>query len=180
MRVWINKRQNQVSILLAAIAILAVNNFILPAYESLSYYREKAAILEKQLQRLSRYSHHIYFHEQQSEVYQKQLTELEDQYSNLRDPSILQQLFGDIQRKLHLKVVSQEISKNRVSQELEKRIIQQTLNGKYSDHMQYLRMILQQENNMLLVRYDLENQMPFEQNPTLCAQLELTLFLPLK
>ncbi len=111
---------------------------------------------------------------------QKKLAELEHRFSELQNPATLQRRFGDFQRECRLKVVMQEIKKHKASQELEKIHIQQTLDGKYNDQMRYLKIILSQENNILLERYDLDNQAPLTSNPRLTAHLVLALYLPSK
>lgn len=180
MRNWINNRRNQISIILAAVIILAISNFILPAYETLSYYQLKSISLEKQERQLYGYSLHIDYHEKQSGRIQQQLAKLQQVFSQAENTAILQKKLGNLQRKYHLKVASQVIQKGKPSQDLQVMRIEQTLDGIYKDHMRYLEAVLDRDNNLLLERYELTSQEPFDNNPLLTAKLQLTLFLPVQ
>lgn len=180
MRQWINIRRNQISLLLTGVFIITINNFIIPAYESLVYYQEKTATLDRQYQKLYNYSLHIRHHEKRLVSGQEQLAKLEQDFNELRDAAYLQQYFGTVQRACHLKVVTQEIKKGDLSRDLESVQIEQTLEGGYRDQMRYLKTILKDDHNLLLEQYQLENRAPFSNNPTLTARIFLTLFLPVK
>lgn len=180
MRIWLNNRQNQISMGLVAIMVITISNFILPVYETLSYYRDKTASLEKKYQQLYGYSLHITHHENQLIPLQSELADLEQKFTKLRNAAALQKYFGDIQRECQLKVIIQEIKKGELSQELETIHIHQMLDGKYNDHMRYLNAILSGKSDILLEEYVLENRSPFSGDPQLTAQLVLTLFIPLK
>jgi Na+-transporting NADH:ubiquinone oxidoreductase subunit NqrC len=180
MKDWINNRQNQVTILLVATMILTVSNFIAPAYEALSYYREQIVSLENQYQLLYRYSLHVDYHETQLKQIEQQLENLQQLYDIPRNTAAFQKHFRKIQREYHLTVVAQQTSKENASQDLEKIYIRQSLEGKYSSHMNYLKAILNEQNGILLERYILDTKAPLSKEPNLTADLQLTLFVPLK
>jgi len=180
MKNWIKNRQNQVTILLVATMILAISNFIAPAYEARSYYHDQIISLENQYQLLYRYSLHVDYHETQLKQIEQQLEDLQQLYDIPRNSAAFQKHFGKIQRENHLTVVAHQTSKENASRDLEKINIRQTLEGKYSNHMNYLKAILNDRNSILLERYALDTSAPLSNEPKLTADLQLTLFLPLK
>lgn len=180
MKNWIKIRKNQLSVILIATVVITISNGIIPAYETLAYYQGKMGSLENQHRQLHRYSLHIDYHEDRSNQIRQQLTELNQLYSDFRDSTFLQKHFGNIQRQCQLKVITQQINRSEISGDLEKINIQQTLDGKYRDHVRYLKMILSPENSFILERYNLISQSLLSDDPTLTADLNLILFLPKK
>ncbi len=178
MRNWIKSRRNQLSIILVAICILTISNFIMPSHDTLTYYHGKIDSLEQQQQQLHRFSLHIDFHESQAKLIKQQLADLRQRNADLRNTATLQKQFGKIQRQCQLKVITQQIERNNISSELEKINIRQTLNGNYSNHVRYLKEVLSPKNSLLLERYSLINRALFSDNPTLTADLNLILLLP--
>jgi len=178
MKKWLNQRTNQISILLIALSVLVVSNIILPSYDTLAYFQDKSASLERQYQHLYGYSLHVRYHEENLPQLQQQLSGLEDQFATLQDTTRLQNLLGIIQRKHRLKVEAQAIKKGKLSPDLEAIQVSQTLNGKYDDLVQYLTAASEIHDSLLLENCDLENRDPLSEDPLLVARLQFTLFLP--
>ena len=178
MRNWIKSRRNQLSIVLVAICILTISNYIIPSYETLTYYQEKIDSLDQQQQQLNRFSLHIDFHERQVKLINQQLADLRQHNANLGNTATLQKQFGKIQRQYQLKVITQQIERKNISSEFEKIDIRQTLTGNYSNHVRYLKEVLSPKNSLLLERYSLINRTLFSDNPILTADLNLILLLP--
>ncbi|NQU64716.1 MAG: hypothetical protein HQ517_10620, partial [SAR324 cluster bacterium] len=159
---------------------ILISNVIIPAYETLSYYQAKMGSLTNQYQQLHRYSLHIDYHENQSNRMKQELTAQHELYADLRNITFLQKRFGILQRQYQLKVITQQIKRGKISSDLEKINIHQTLDGKYSNHVRYLKMILSRESTLMLEQYNLINQTTLGDDPTLTADLDLILFLPKK
>lgn len=178
MRTWIRNRQNQVSIALVAIIFVTVSNVILPAYEALSYFKRKSDTLEQQAQQLFRYSLHVRHYEKKAGDIQERLAAFQKRFSELEKSEVLQKQFGAIQRACRLTVVAQEINLQRASSDFKAIRIRQTLQGRYSDQIRYLNIVLQPARSLLLERYHLENRSPLSRDPDLTADLALTLYIP--
>jgi len=164
--------------MLIAAGILIISNIIIPAYETLAYYHSKIDALEMQQQQLNRFSLHIDFHESQVKIIKRQLADLHRHNAELRNTATLQKRFGKIQRQCQLKVITQQFERSNISSDLEKIDVRQTLNGHYSNHVRYLKEVLNPKNSMLLEQYSLVNRTLFSDDPILTADVNLILLLP--
>ncbi|MCP4750349.1 MAG: hypothetical protein GY866_05625 [Proteobacteria bacterium] len=129
---------------------------------------------------MKKYSLHMEYHEKSFENTSRNLNELNAQLSVTTDSGSIQQRLGRFQRQHQLKVVTQKFEHVQKDDFFERIIIKQTLEGKYRNHVDYLKEVLAPGNPLMLVSGTFQNRAPTKDDPPLLADLELILFLPSK
>ncbi len=179
MKNWINKKTNQVTILLVGLQVLLVFNFIVPPHEQLRYFDVKIGTLKKEKVLLTRYDLHMRFHDDNYDSIRQRLDDMQKQMAYYRDSSTIQIHLGKLQRKHHLKVITQKLETSKSEDFFDQVVIWQSLEGNYMDQVGYFRDLLQPENTMLVKKCSIKNMVPTGKNPVLHSDLEIVYYLPL-
>lgn len=148
---------------------------ISPLIEKNNYYQSKTDKIQRTLNNLEKYKHYQKHHTTRYAELEKQYLQLQNQWTKVNSETF-EKLLRASQRKFKLALKSQNISATIKNQNYSFIVIQQTLVGKYSQLLNYIKVLSSGELPVLLLEFDLINTEPESQTPLLSTNIKFRYF----
>ncbi len=169
-------RRKQAVVLLVLLHAALVFGYILPVLEEAKYYSSKIAAAESEYRILTKESLYIDHHKRKYVSIKTELEDLKKNWMGQTDYRHLQKRLGAFQRKNHLTVISQKITRAPTDDIFAQQIVKQVLSGKYADLMRYFGAIYEDGAPVVFSYLSLTSQNPASADPTVRSELELRYF----